>query len=69
MGVKLTLLCEGTMGGKGVALYMYIAPTDLLIVFGEVSEGDGTDVSIWECLTLQLRLYTERFYWTLRFKT
>lgn len=26
---------------------MYIAPTDLLIVFGKVSEGDGTDVSTW----------------------
>ena len=47
MGVKLTLLCEGTKGGKGVALYMYIAPTDLLIVFEEVSKGDGTDVSTW----------------------
>ena len=26
---------------------MYIAPTDLLIVFGKVSEGDGADVSTW----------------------
>ena len=40
MGAKLALLCEGTKGGKGVALYMYIAPTDLLIVFEEVSKGD-----------------------------
>ena len=47
MGVKLTLLCEGTKGGQGGASTMYIAPTDLLIVFGKVSEGDGTDVSTW----------------------
>jgi hypothetical protein len=40
VGVKLTLLCEGTKGGKGGALYMYSAPTDLLIVFEAVSKGD-----------------------------
>ena len=39
-GGKTYAALWGSKGGKGVALYMYIAPTDVLIVFDEVSKGD-----------------------------
>ncbi len=40
MGVKLTLLCEGSKGVLGGSPLYVLAPTDVPIVFDEVSKGD-----------------------------